>query len=318
MKTRIEFVACALVATLALSSACSGEADEPEPTSSAPAEAAIDPCTKVINDRDSEAFEAARTAAFEVAAAVVEEKAPSETELETWRESLQTGRDHAAAELEQLSSARSEPEWQDALAPLSSLIARYEARIAATESWPPERADLGSEDDETATVEALTALGLNGRDCEVLATDPGPAVESREFVSQAAVACSTIVARRRDEHYLETLKVNLAILQAVHGEKEVDPTQEQIDAVRAVQAEWTSTAADLATVDATPTDSTAWRQTLKLADDRVKLYTNRLEALESGEAGRIAAAYDGSAIGEPGWDWGPLGLQHRDCRSVEA
>ncbi len=150
------------------------------------------------------------------------------------------------------------------------------------------------------------------------AHDPGPVAGSEEFISRAAITCSAIVDRRSDDGFSDLLEINLGVVAKVYAKETVEPTDEQIEAVKALQREWEQPVADLATIDADPTDATAWASVLELADNRVELYKGRAEALESGDADQIASAYDRSRTGAPGWDWGPLGLQNRDCRTVEA
>jgi len=310
--------ALALLLVGTLTSACSSDDDRTGGLGST-TKTDVDPCTDVLNHRDSDTFTKGRDAALDMVLAATKSNTPDQATLDGWRTALEAGRDQATAELEKLRDVRDEPEWDDVLAPLSDIVARYETRIKALDAdWPIDRATLMAQESDAPTKESLEELGLLGRDCEVLAVDPGPVAGSEEFISRAAITCSAIVDRRSDDGFSDLLEINLGVVAKVYAKETVEPTDEQIEAVKALQREWEQTVADLAAIDADPTDATAWASVLELADNRVELYKGRAEALESGDADQIASAYDRSRIGAPGWDWGPLGLQNRDCRTVEA
>ena len=92
--------------------------------------------------------------------------------------------------------------------------------------------------------------------------------------------------------------------------------------MRAVATEWGQTADDLATIPGTVPDDEAWEGAQQIVQDRADVYAERVEALESGDAARIAEAFAPDlpetvdTLGTPDYPWARLELDRRDCRSI--
>lgn len=275
-----------------------------------------------MNDRDTALFRAGREAALDVAVGAVGAVDLLPDERRQIAEDLTASRDALSAEYDALAAAEvaeDVPEWGAVLRPLQAWIAVLDTRAeAVTGDWPPSGP---LEPPDPATDEsALTGLGLLGRDCQQLATVPGPDAGAPEFAVAAATTCAEIVDRRRLSDFRADADANLTALAALAEGDEVAPSAELTAALEDLRAEWQETSDELAEV---PTDQlteaaaeAAWATNLQLAQDRVDVFTARIAALESGDQDEIARAWtDGP--GEPGWEW-PLGLDQRDCRTVEA
>ena len=322
------------VATLTLLAAgCGGAAPSPRPTTSPTSTAPIPElppgllsvCTQVINDRDQVvALEAGRSAG-DIRTAVLANDVPSAADLSRWRRTLEAGIAQLTAELDVLRNASSDPAWAAVLVPLEELLATQGKRLdLANGPWPvsDEAALFGPIDVETDVDGALASLGMTGRDCESLAGDAGPVEAFEEFITSAAIVCSAVLDRRRDLDYPTAQQSMLDVVDQVGREEPVEVTPELLDAMRAVATEWGQTADDLATIPGDVPDDEAWEETQQIVQDRADVYAERVEALESGDAERIAEVFapdppeDLDTIGKPDYPWAQLELDGRDCRSL--
>ncbi|GAA1505529.1 hypothetical protein [Nocardioides humi] len=321
-----------LVVPLLLSpalAACSDDAGGAEPTR--PAEpvddiaAAAAQCTAVLNERDEAVFRAGQDAGFELLTLSLKDEAPSAAERSELVDAMSAVRDLLQADRDRLADASALDGWEDLLAPLDETIEVLGSRVEGLESgrWPLSKDELSlGAPFASADRDAAEASGLAGRDCEVLAAVAGPAAEAEELVRAASVACGTIVDRRRTSGYDDAATTSLEVVLAVRQGDDLDVTDAMVGDLRALRDEWQATYDDLAAV---PADGVAdagiaeaWASDLQLAEDRARLYGERLAALESGERARIDEEFQTTKIGVPGWDWEGVGLQSRDCRSVRA
>lgn len=312
----------ALLTTAALTAGCSGTGSS-EPT--APEAPAVNDlaaaCSTVLDTRDVPVFEDAQRASIELLQAVIAKDTPTDDVLGAWREQLQAGHDQVTAELETLRDVEETSAWEAVLAPLEEREEIYAERLAMTDrSWPVEKStDLQTpEEPSPEHADALEQLDLTGRDCESLAGYPGPDPDHADFVTTTSRVCSDIVERRNAADYETTQDVVLElVVQAAEGEQ-IRGGDETVTALTSLREEWEQTADDLSSVTAAPPDRQAWSDALQLAEDRVAVYTARVEALESADAAKIIDAFSPGNLGVPGWDWAALGLEQRDCRSVQA
>ena len=328
---RVVSVVVAVVMTVAVVGCGGEEAPEPSPspTSSEPLPelppGLLSTCTQVLNDRDQVvALDAARSSE-DVYTAVFADEVPSAADLSRWRRTLEAGIAQTTAELEVLRSASTDPAWSAVLIPLEELLGRLEARLDLTDaSWPvsDDAALFGPIDLLTDVDAALASLGMTGRDCESLAGDSGPVEAFEEFITSAAIVCSAVLDRRRDLGYSAAQQSMLAAVAQVFREEPVEVTPELLDAMRAVATEWGQTADDLATIPGTVPDDEAWEGAQQIVQDRADVYAERVEALESGDAARIAEAFAPDlpetvdTLGTPDYPWARLELDRRDCRSI--
>ena len=162
---------------------------------------------------------------------------------------------------------------------------------------------------------ALTALELGGRDCETMWTHPGTPTEHATFVAEAAAACRSIVDRRRARDFAATSDTLLAGLAAIVSDREPDDAALG-EALEVAIDEWTETGTDFAAVTGAPPDDAAWAELHALPADRVAGLERRLDALRSGDATAIEAAFSPDVFGITGVDLAALDLDLRDCRSV--
>lgn len=287
--------------------------------------AAAELCTSIVNERDAAVFDAGKDAAFEVVAAAIAKGAgPSAQDLSGWGSAMAAMKDALALDRARVADATDLPAQDAVLAPMDAWLALLEKRIAVTEddAWPPAEDDLGiggPDGPAEVDVDALAAAGLAGRDCEVLGSYSGPSVAAPTFSAEAADTCRTIVDRRRLDDFDTAADTALDIVVAVKEGRTVEVTDAEIEAVTALGEEWQRTHDDLAAV---PTedlgDPALWQTNVDLAADRVKVYGDRLSALESKDVSRIETAFDPGVLGVPGWDWASVGLDRRDCRSIRA
>lgn len=317
------FVRAALVGVLVLA-ACGGDDDgeavEPEP----PAEArtALEVCAAVIDERDPDVAAAGRDASLDVVL-WSRQGAPSDAEVEAATAAMRTWRADLVADRERLAGAEVDDAeaWDAVLGQLDADIGVLDERLAALEAPDPDSTlddlPVGRTPDEDLAP-ALEALGLDGRDCEVVASHPGTDPEHRAFTSEAAGACAAIVTRRRAGTFSDDVSAGLEAVAAVAEGEPVEVDEQLVAAVERVRDEWAATTADLAGVDpAEAPDIEAWDQVLTLARQRVDGYGQRAEALRAGDQRDIAAAFTPDALGDPGFEgFAPNGLDQRDCRSV--
>ncbi len=323
----IRLVALGLTLTLA---ACGGDGGGPEGTPGPGGSA--DPaslCSEVLDERDEAVGLAGRDAALDVIFWAQRAEPPAAAEAEAAAEAMAPWRDQLVADRERLAGADVDAadadDWELVVGLLDDEIDRLEERIAlleADDDWAEaavgiEFGGAGAGEDAVA---ALDALGLTGRDCEVVAANPGTPAEGRDFVVAAAGVCSDIVTRRRAGSFVEDRDRVLQVLVSILDEEDVVADDELTAALDRTLAEWEATRDDLAGVDADDApDPEGWEQVLRLAEDRVALFEGRAAALETGDQDEIAAAFDPERIGEPGWEgFEPNHLGGRDCRSVEA
>lgn len=328
---RVVSVVVAAVMTFAVVG-CGGETapePSPSPTSSEPLPelppGLLSTCTQVINDRDQVvALDAARSSEDIYTAALADE-VPSAGDLSRWRRTLEAGIAQTTAELEVLRGASTDPAWVAVLIPLEDSLATRTARLElANGPWPvgDDAALFGPIDLLTDVDAALASLGMTGRDCESLAGDSGPVEAFEEFITSAAIVCSAVLDRRRDLGYPAVQETMLTIVAQVFREEPVEVTDDALDALRAMTTEWEQTADDLATIPGTVPDEEAWEEAQQIVQDRAALYAERLEALESGDAARIAEAFAPDqpetvdTLGTPDYPWARLELDRRDCRSI--
>lgn len=283
-------------------------------------------CTDLLNARDRATYEAGRKAALDVVHGAVGSRAQrtGEAERAAWRTALTKARDALAGERDRLAAMSDAAGWKAVVQPLSDRIAGYERRIAVTESadWPPSRDALQiGAPDGVADPAALERLGLEGRDCEALGGDPGPDPAHADVVRRAALVCSAIVDRRAAADYDATARVVLGAVEDVARKRPVRATDEREAALRTLRDEWRRTADDLAEIPTTEVpDADAWKAVVDLAGDRASGYERRLRAMESGDADEIAATFKDfrRVMGAPGWEFEPVGLAARDCRSLKS
>lgn len=290
---------------------------------------AAERCTEVLNARDASVFVAGRDASVRFLQLALADGPPDPAELDAVRADLAAVRDLLAADLATLTDAADLPEWDAVLAPVEDTIAVLDVRIAAADAtWPPSPDDLrpgaafaGADEEQVAA--------FFRRDCAGLATRPGPLPEAPVFAAAAAHACRVAVDRRRLGGFADDVDVVLDLVLAqleaagTEGADGADPTGADVAALSAVRDEWRRTYDDLAAV---PTDDLgrvpggpeAWEAVLALAQDRIAGYGARVEAIEGGDADAIAEALRPAALGAPGWDWTPLGLDGRDCAALSA
>lgn len=319
--------AALIIAVAPLAAACSGGEDPPgasptESTRSGDLPASLSAaCTAVLNGRHAETFKDASQAGIDVLLAATQKSTPTSSQLDTWRGQLEAGRQQLSDELDALRPLSSEAAWTQVLAPVEDLIERYDARLEATKAdWPADVSTLRpAAETEDAPEQALEKLELTGRDCEMLAVEPGPLAGAIEFTRDAASVCSAIVDRRRGSQFAEHSGANLDLVKQVLEGTEIVPTKADQEALEALRTEWQQTAGDFAEIEAADgPDPETWASVEQLAIDRFRVYDQRLTALKSGNAAKIAQAFDRGTIGVPGFDWEFLGLARRDCRSVEA
>lgn len=319
--------------------ACSD--DEPEPgtgtTAGDPTAELALACTEVINARDYDVSIAGRDASYDLVLATASESAgaPDTDRRDGWRSDMAAARDRLRDDQQKLAELSDDPDWAELMEPLEDQIATYDARIAALDEgvWPPtgdirmggpdadeadEESDGGSGDTESGESSPAARLGLLTRDCDNL-LEPGPLSGSEEFVRDAATTCAQIVDRRRVEDYADAQEVAIAAVVARVEDRDVEVTDELVDAVDQIHDEWQQTLADLQQVEVGDVpDQAGWEENLQLAQDRVDLFDGRLEALRGGDQAAIADAYDPARLGVPGWTWDEVALGGRDCRAVQA
>ncbi len=306
-------VSVGLVAVLV--AGCSEDAPSPSPTSSL-----ADACTEVLNNRDADVFRAAQEASPGVLIASVGDGVPTERELDAWHDALEAGLAQVDEEIERLRAAGGDAAWDVVVSVLEDRSTVYRARMEATqESWPLEDVDgLGTPSGPDGRfTDALDELDLTGRDCESLLAYPGPTPGHEDFTVSAATTCSAIVERRRDGGYAEARDVDLGIFEQVANGGPVQVSDADVEALTVVRDERQQTVDDLESVDGDPLSATAWEKASQYAQQQLDTATDRLAALESGDEVAITSAYTYTK-GIPGWPWEELGLDRRDCRSVDA
>lgn len=323
--TRPFVIVGATALTGVLLTACGGA--DPSPRPSPTATTATGPtgpaaaCSEVLNERDRTVFLDGRNAALDVTGAALARTTPSEADLGRWRRALEDGHAQLDADLTALRSASEAPEWDDVLVPLQREADTYLDRLALVEgAWPvdPSVDLVDPPSPEVDPDAALETLDLVGRDCESLVREPGPVPAHRDFVVAAAAACSTILERRVDLDVPALRTTSLEIVAQVVAGQQVEVTDAEVTALRDLRDEWERTVADLDAVAQEAPDAEAWTATRQLAQDRVEVYSERLAALESGDQDAIGAAFAPGTLAPSAWPWDALGLQLRDCRSIDA
>ncbi|MFV0535414.1 MAG: hypothetical protein ACK5MR_17455 [Cumulibacter sp.] len=277
-------------------------------------------CTEVLNERDPEAFTAAEAALVDVLAAAVGGDTPSVSDLATWGEDLENGAAQFLAELENLHEVDDSAAWLEVVSPLQLRVERYQmfAELAG-ETWPLESYEYIAPpqpgDQYTA---ALAELDLAGRDCESLAAEPGPHPQQHDFVATAAMTCAVIVERRANLDYESFADVNIDLVVQVLEDEPIDVDDQATDALETLRAEWATTASVLEAIDASPPDPAAWNDAQQYAVQKEAVFATRVDALGSGDPAQISEAFAPGSGASAGWDWEPLGLSLRDCRSIQA
>jgi hypothetical protein len=325
---RDRYVAALLLAVLA--AGCGGGRGGPDDPDGFRYEAAR-ACSEVLNERDDAAVIAGQEAALspltlrdgdEVSVDMITADADA---LEAYAEELRTVQE-TLADLDPDDHARgawdvvvaSGEEWigllQRRAAYLRSLTADDLADVSQVRAGYPMNAVTG----DPAT-EALSELGLVGRDCERIFDLHGVDPRYDDFVDAVATACTTVVSRRDANGFLEDTRMVLeAVAKAVEDEP-VEGTRELRAALERVRDEWIQTGEDLAGIDAT--DSPApdeWETTMAMIEDRRRVAVLRIDALDSGEdAPNVAFRPAANTIPGPG-DFDALGLVGRDCRTISS
>lgn len=283
-------------------------------------------CTAVLNERDADVARAGSDAALDVVLWARTEP-PGDDEVAAAADAIEAWRDVLAADRERLAGAEVDDAgaWEEVLGLIEAELERLDERLAIATApdvaAAAEDVEIGGSDAGADAAGALEALGLTGRDCEVIASPrAGVPADHADFVAEAATACATIVTRRRAEGYRTDQEESLAVLAAVVTDEEIDYDDDTIAAVRRLRDEWEATADDLGRVDAEAAiDPAGWRQVVDLAEQRAEGHGLRLVALEGGDRDEIAEVYVPGALGDPGWEgFAPNGLEVRDCRSIDA
>ncbi len=277
-------------------------------------------CTEVLNERDPDVFNAAESALVEVLAAAMGGDSPNESDLLGWSEDLENGVAQFLAELETLEDADDSAAWLEVVSPLQLRVERYQMFAdLAGETWPLDSYEHTAPpqpgDEYTA---ALVELDLAGRDCESLAAEPGPPPKHHDFVATVAMTCAAIVERRGELDYESFADVNFDLVVQVLEDEPIDVDDQATDALEALRAEWATTASDLESINASPPDPAAWEAAQKYAAEKEAVYAKRLDALGSGDPAQISEAFAPGSGTSAGWNWEPLGLSLRDCRSIQA
>ena len=326
--SRLLRAVCATVVAGCLAG-CSGspaDGDSPGATSAATnaqPSTPLEVCSAVLDDRDSVTFTAGRDAAFDVAIATWgPDTPPTAADRAEWDSRLVSAAEALSAERDRLAQADlGQPARAGIIAGFDTTIEVLTARAEvarATGDPSPEALRYGEPYGFDVAVGELDPT-YAGRDCEMLLVYPGPDADARDFQVAAARACTAIVDRRISIDYQDTVAQNFEIVAAVVRGEVPQPTDAHREAVRVLRDEWDGTLADL---EAVPTeqvpDPAAWESILALPRQRAELFADRLEALESGDAAAIEAAYNRERMGStPGWEgWEALGLDRRDCRSI--
>lgn len=314
---------------VAAAAGCSTQADDgstssgtSSPSHTASAADGLDGvCSEILDNRDLAVFTAASDATTAVLVASVSGEEPSAAERDRWRSELTAGRDQLTTERDRLAEWGQDPAEVDELtATFDDRIALFTSRIDALEGDGPPGGGTLSPDTLAGPAGVIGERfpELAGRDCEMLLTYPGPDPDYREFQISAAQTCSGIVERRAATDFEANAATNLDVVAAVLDGGPVEPTEADLDAVRAVRDEWQHTHEDLqAVADSTVPDEDAWAMTLDYARERAEVFTERVDALESREESAITAAFDRSRWTYVGWEgWEESGLSYRDCRSI--
>lgn len=281
-------------------------------------------CSAVLDDRDSAIFAAGRDASTDaLVAASRSEELPSPADRADTRAAMLAGRDDLAGERDRLSTASTGDSVRvEILHAFDRTIEILDERARALEdSGDPAtiRRGIGESYGFDVVLGDLDARQA-GRDCEMLLSYPGPDPQYRAFQVAAADTCSRIVDRREASGFREHSEENLALLLEVIDGRTVEPTEDRLAALRALGDEWRQTLDDLESVPTEQVpDAGVWQSLLELPRQRVQLFADRSTALRSGDPAAITAAYDGERMrSTPGWDgWDLLGLDLRDCRSIE-
>jgi hypothetical protein len=279
-------------------------------------------CTDVVNDRDARAWDAGRAASLEILAQHLADPRRAPDDVDVLRARAEALRDQLSDARDRLEEVEGVDDWDGlVLAPLHADLEALDARIAAAtiEAWPD--AVLAADPGTPASTDALAEAGLLGRDCEVLTSTPGPLPEAPDFAAAAADTCRAVVDRRRLGDFTAARDRVVEAVADVLQDGEVSDGDDVAEALTVVEAEWRTTYDDLAAVPTADLPrgalSQAWAAALQLADDRAAGYARRAEALEAGDDAAIGEAFQPGALGAPGWEWESLGLDRRDCRTIE-
>lgn len=343
-------LAVAAAAVLVLVPACTGDdgAEESAPTSTTAAAAertttsvtsTTEPgpgdatsrlalaCNAARDRRTAVATDASRDASLQVLAAIGSGPFPEDDVLDGWADALDDHRGDLAEVRFELADADVSPGQADEWAVVSAAGDREITLLAdradllrshdpdrITRAWPTLQGGT-----DQAVVQALTDLGLQpGGDCELAFGGSGVPADRREFLVAAADVCTAVVDRRRLVGFEATTTTVLdGVVAALRDDAaavaDVDGLAAAVDEAL---VEWRATEADFGALDPEDApDPAAWQQVLDVAADRVEGFQQRAEALESGDAGAIVAAFaTATAFDVPGYEgFAVLGLDQRDC-----
>lgn len=311
-----------LALTLALASACSGNADaqpeEPEDFRSAAARH----CTEVINDH----LDFTRPEpGVEVLMAMRSDEEPSGDQLQTWGsefEEIAEWRNSLRADLDELSSddPTEQQEWQQIVASDDddTAFVRERAALLGSQDW--ERIEAEFEPASGPIIQrqvAISALGLEGTDCEWVRF-PVVTLESPEFIREVTSTCTEIDVRRAGSDFAADADSSVVLLGEIakNGPPEEIP-EETTEALDRLHQEWVQTLEDLESVDADGLQSPeAWAETLAVAQERVEVFEARSVAVESGDEDAITEAFSLSRLEHPAPEWAALGLTNRSCAGL--
>lgn len=278
-------------------------------------------CSAIIDRRDPSIGEAATDATIELLeASTVGDEAPADATVAGWADALTSWRDELVATRDTLGDVQADDaaSWQVVIAVGEAEIETLDERIAALgDGWGDEGPDIafGAALPPEALDEALIALGLVGRDCEVV-WNPDVGAAGDEWTVAAAAACRAIVDRRAGNDFTEQtmIMIEQGLVPALES-GELRSSPDLVDAVDAVLVEWRATGDDLRAVggDAAPDSAEAWALAIEYADEQVVTTERRLDALSASDAD---AFVERPAL--VGLDWRGTTLEHRDCRSVGA
>lgn len=261
---------------------------------------------------------------------------PSTEQIETWVAALAAANDRSAtvsAALDQLPLDELAPGDAEARTAWNAIVEADTAQVLTRRSriellqhgewsdllheWLRTRVD----DDLTDVVDALEQLGLQHTDCawpralQRYTTLLDPAAVA--YLNEAAVACSTIFARRLANDFepaSETVLQHSAVLYGVDGEPV--PTDELHTALTVVVDEWRQTADDLRAVDVSdvPDAAQPWADVIAAAEERYERAAARLAAVDDPDD----PAWALGGLVWPGVDFVAAGLDSRSCAAVRS
>ncbi|MFD2649363.1 hypothetical protein ACFSX5_16375 [Devosia albogilva] len=277
-------------------------------------------CRSLIEQRDYAVFEEGRKAAVAIISAAVRSgNLPEAAERPQLVDVLQRQRDdmaasHAALAARSVQEPELAAEWHLFLGTGAQEIDLLDRRIEALASgrFEPHLLKRDAGPDTRALEESLAALGLLGRDCELVFSSPGVPPAQAGFINAAARICAEAV-HRRAATYADALRI---IIPAVVAGGEVDGDRTPLlTAAQALHAEWQQTAEDFGTIDAEAVpDAALWGEFLQHIEAMAEAYAARVAALDSGDPEQLAAAFRPTPIIAVTPEM--LGLNQTDCRTL--